>query len=96
MNIRQLTQGIGKLMEGNICILSGLRIQVVQPKYGPTVGFRGILASRIVHIIIVIEYLAVGPDSVPGDWVVVLGMYVIHLKQRQCLYLSNSITEDHN
>ena len=41
-------------------------------------GFGGCLTSRIVHI--VIDYLAVGSGSVPGDWAVVLGMYGTHLK----------------
>jgi len=34
-----------------------------------------------VSIIIVIDYLAVGPSSASGDWVVVPSMYRTHLKQ---------------
>ena len=46
----------------------------------PLQGSGGWLASYIVHIIIVIDYLAVGTDSAPGDWAVVSGMYGTHLK----------------
>jgi len=33
-----------------------------------------------VSIVIVIDYLAVGPGSAPGDWAMVPGMYGTHLK----------------
>ena len=39
----------------------------------------------IAYIVIVIDYLGVGPGSTPGDWVVVPGMYGTHLKYRQHL-----------
>ena len=43
--------------------------------------FGGWLTSCIVHIIIiVIDYLAVGPGSTSGDWAVVPDMYETHLK----------------
>jgi len=41
--------------------------------------------SDTVSIVIVIDYLAVGPSSAPGDWVVVPGMYGTHLNHGQCL-----------
>ena len=47
------------------------------------------MQSRIVSIVIVIDYLAVGPSSAPGDWVVVPGMYGIHLKHGQYLQSIN-------
>jgi len=48
----------------------------------PLQGSEGWLTSCIVHIaiVIVIDYLAVRPDSAPGDWAVVPGMYGTHLK----------------
>jgi len=38
-----------------------------------------------VRTVTVIDYLTVGPGSVPGIWVVVPGMYGTHLKYGQCL-----------
>jgi len=43
------------------------------------------MTSHIVQIVIVIDYLAVGPGSEPGDWAVVSGMYGTDLKHEQCL-----------
>jgi len=72
--------------------LGGPTVQIVQPRYGSTVGFRGMTDIRIVFIVIVIDYLVVGPGSAPSDWAMVLGMYGTHLKYRQCLHLFISIT----
>ena len=52
----------------------GLRLR--NWKTDPLQGSGGWLTSLIVHIVIVIiiDYLAVGPGSAPGDWAVVPGM----------------------
>jgi len=88
--------GIGKIDEGDsVCILGGLRIQVAQPRYCSTAGFQGMTDIPYcsychcywhIVIVIVIDYLMVGPGSAPGDWAVVLGMYGTHLKHGQCLF----------
>ena len=54
----------------------------------PLQGSGGCLTSRIVHvvIVIVIDYLAVGAGSAPGDWVVVSGMHGTHLKHGYYLF----------
>ena len=70
--------------------MGGPRIQVVQPRYGSTAGFRGMsgIPSIIVPLFLsellftVIDYLAVGYGSAPAVWVVVPGMYITHLKHR--------------
>ena len=51
-----------------------LRIKVVQPRYGSTAGFWGMTDIPIISIVIIIDYLMVGPDSAPGDWVMVQGI----------------------
>jgi len=82
--------GIGKIDRGDsVCILDGPRIQVAQPRYGFTTGFRGMTDIPYWsychfhyhwHIFIVIDYLEVGPGLESGDWAVVPGMYGTHLK----------------
>ena len=76
--------GIEKIDGGdNVCILSGRKIQVVQPKYGSTAGFQGMTDIPHFHVVIVIDYLAVGSGSAPGDWAVMPSMYGTHLKHGQ-------------
>jgi len=78
--------GFGEIDGGDsVCILGGPRIQAVQSRYGSTVSFGGWMQSRIVSIVIVIDYLAVRSGSAPDDWVVISGMYGIHLKHGQYL-----------
>ena len=77
-------------------------MQVVQPTYGSTTGFRGmtdipsvivlLFHSDTVNIITITYYLAVGAGLAPSIWVVILGMYGTHLKHGQYLILSISIT----
>ena len=67
---------------------------------------RGVMALRpdlvpVIHVIhvpipviYVPGYLAIGPGSALGVWAVVPGMHGTHLKHRQCLQPSLSITED--
>ena len=79
----QLILGLKKLMEETASVfwvdlayrLRGRDTVLLQ-------DFGGWLTSCIVHIIIVIviDYLAVGPGSAPSDWAVVPGMYGTHLK----------------
>ena len=78
----------------NVCTLGGPRIQVAQPRYGSTAGFRGMTDIPYcpycqcywhIVIVIVIDYLAVGPGLAPVNWVVVSVMYGTHLKHGQCL-----------
>ena len=86
----------GKIDRGDrIGILGGPRIKVAQPKYGSTAGFQGMTDIPSVIVILlycstvimsvlftVTDYLAVGPGSAPGIWVVVPGMHGTHLKHR--------------
>ena len=46
----------------------------------------GLLTSRVVFIVIVVDYLALGLGSASGVWAEVPGMYGTHLKYRQCLF----------
>ena len=39
----------------------------------------------VIVIVIIIDYLAVGRGSAPGNWAVLPGMYGTHLKYGQCL-----------
>ena len=88
--------GIRKIDGGDrVYILGGAKIQVVQPRYGSTARFWGMTDIPYcsychgywhIIIVIVIDYLAVGPGSAPGDWVVVPSMYGTHLKHGQCLF----------
>ena len=87
--------GIGKIDGGDcVCILGGTRIHVKQPRYGSTARFRGMTNISYYpychyyrHIVIVIDYLTLGPGSAPGDWAVILGMYETLLKHGHCLQL---------
>ena len=60
------------------------KIQVAQPRYGSTVGFRGMTDIPYCSIVIVIDYLAVRSGSALGDCAVISGMYGTHLKYGQC------------
>jgi len=40
------------------------------------------LVSGIIHVVIVINYLAVGPGSASSDWALILGMYGTRLRHR--------------
>ena len=58
----------------------------------PLQGSRGVTDTRpipvlvpIIHVIHVLDYLAVRPGSAPGVWAVVPGMYGTHLKYGKCL-----------
>jgi len=79
--------------------LGGPKIQVAQLTYGSTAGFRGMTdipsfivpqyyceyySKLIMSTIIIIDYLAVGSGSAPGEWAVVPGIYRTHLKHGQC------------
>ena len=59
-----------------------LRYRLRSRKTVPLQGSGGWLTSRIVHIVIVIDYLAIGPGSASGDWIVVPGMHGTHLKRK--------------
>ena len=74
----KLTLGLGKLMEETASVFwVDLRYKLRNWDTVPLQGSERWLTSRIIHIVIVIDYLAVRPGSAPGDWVVVLGMYGI-------------------
>jgi len=69
-NINRTYTGTGKINgEDSICILGGPKIHVVQPSNGSTAGFQGMtdMTSRIIFIVIVIDYLAVEPSSAPDN-----------------------------
>ena len=84
--------------------MGDLRFRLRSRKRVPLQGSCGVTGTRSVHVIHVIhvpvpvihvpDYLAVGPGSASGVWAVVLGMHGTHLKYRQCLNRSVSITED--
>ena len=96
----QLTLRLGKLMEETTSIFWVPRIQIAQPTYDSTAGFRGmtdipsvyystVLLRVLFHsdtVSIVTDYLAVGPSLVLGIWAVISDMYKTHLKHRQCLF----------
>ena len=72
----QLTMGLRKLMQETTSVFwVDLGYRLHSRHTVPLQGYGGWLTSRIVHIVIVIDYLAVGAGSVPGDWVVILSMY---------------------
>ena len=76
----------------NVCILGGPRIQVATD-LGSTEGFQGMTDIPSVYYFTVLlwvlfhsdavstvtDYQAVGPNSIPDIWAVVLGMYGTHL-----------------
>ena len=71
--IRQLILGSGKLIgETSPMFWVDLAYMLCSRYTVSLQGFRGWLTFRIVHV--VIDYLLVGPDSEPGDLVMILGM----------------------
>ena len=95
INIKQLTLGLRKLIgETTSVIWVDLEYKLRSRNTVPVQCSGGCPTSCIVHIVIVIDYLAVGLGSVPGDWAVVPGMYGTPLKYGQCLLLSVSVTLD--
>jgi len=87
--IEQLTSGLGKLMEKTTSVFWViLRYWLCNRDMVPLQGFKGWLTSCIVSIVIIIDYLAVGPGSTLGHWAVVSGMYRIHLKHGEGIFLS--------
>jgi len=58
-------------------IIIKTRVKLGWRASGPTVP--------VIHVIHVLDYLAIGHGSAPEVWVMVPGMYGTHLKYGQCL-----------
>ena len=88
MIIKQLTPRLGKLLEETMSVFwVDLGYRSRSRKRVPLQGSRGVTDTQFCSysFYMLPDYLAVGPDSAPGVWAVVPGMYGAHLKYGQCL-----------